>query len=123
MKNYLELSDEVLFFPILKHYVYIRKLAKIFKNPTLVPILQQIEVIIIDDEADQSSFNTYAKKNSTKPDWENDDFSKTYSSILKLKKSLPSHSYIQYTATSQAAFLIDNNDILSPTYHHLESED
>ena len=117
VKNYLELSDEVLLFPILKHYVHIRKLANIFKNPTLVPILQQIGVIIIDDEADQSSFNTYAKKNSTKPDWEDDDFSKTYSSILELKKSLPSHSYIQYTATPQAAFLIDNNDILSPTYH------
>ena len=30
---------------------------------------------------------------------------------------MPSHSYIQYTATPQAAFLIDNNDILSPKYH------
>ena len=49
--------------------------------------------------------------------WEDDDFSRTYSAILRLKKTLPNHSYIQYTATPQAAFLIDNNDILSPKYH------
>ncbi len=68
-------------------------------------------------KADQASFNTFAKKNAGKEDWEDDDFSRTYSAILRLKKTLPNHSYIQYTATPQAAFLIDNNDILSPKYH------
>lgn len=115
--NFLETGSEVLLFPILKHYQHINHLAGIFSTPALSSVLSQYGVLIIDDEADQSSFNTYARKNAKKPDWEEDDFSKTYASILNLKKSLPSHSYIQYTATPQAAFLIDSNDILSPTYH------
>ena len=115
--NFLETGQEVLLFPILKHYLHINRLADIFSAPTLVTKVKQCGVLIIDDEADQSSFNTYARKNASKPEWEEDDFSRTYSSILNLKKSLPSHSYIQYTATPQAAFLIDSNDILSPTYH------
>lgn len=114
-KNFLKLSDDILLFPILKHYKHISKLAKIFEQ--IRPELDNIGCLIIDDEADQSSFNTYAKKNAQSPDWEDNEFSKTYSSILELKKSLPNHSYIQYTATPQAAFLIDNNDILSPKYH------
>lgn len=114
-RNFLKLSNQVLLFPILKHYKHISKLANIFEQ--IRPELENIGCIIIDDEADQSSFNTYAKKNAQTPDWEDNEFSKTYASILELKKSLPNHSYIQYTATPQAAFLIDNNDILSPKYH------
>lgn len=114
-RNFLKLSDEVLLFPILKHYKHISRLANIFAQ--LHPELEGKGCIIIDDEADQSSFNTYAKKNSQSEEWEEDEFSKTYSAILELKNSLPNHSYVQYTATPQAAFLIDNNDILSPKYH------
>ena len=36
---------------------------------------------------------------------------------MKLRQAFPSLSYIQYTATPQAAFLIDSNDELSPRYH------
>lgn len=117
VKNILETGPEVLLFPILKHHQHINRLAEIFSVPALSSLLRNCGVLIIDDEADQSSFNTYAKKNAKKAEWEDDDFSKTYASILNLKKSLPSHSYIQYTATPQAAFLIDSNDILSPKYH------
>ena len=116
IRNFLKGTGEVLLFPILKHYKHIERLADVFAE--LQPELDKVGVLIIDDEADQSSFNTYARKNAKAGhDWEDSDFSKTYASILKLKKSLPSHSYVQYTATPQAAFLIDNNDILSPTYH------
>ena len=115
-RNFLKYSGKILLFPILKHYKHILKLAQVFNQ--LQPELHGIGCLIIDDEADQSSFNTYAKKNAAKADdWEEDEFSKTYASILELKKSLPNHSYIQYTATPQAAFLIDDNDILSPKYH------
>lgn len=117
LKNFLSLTPEVILIPILKHYKHIQKLADTFNSPSLKTAIKGKGVIIIDDEADQSSFNTFAKKNAKNPDWVDDDFSKTYASILALKKSLPNHSYIQYTATPQAAFLIDNNDILSPTYH------
>lgn len=117
IKNFMELGSETLLFPILKHYKHINSLAQIFEDPEIQNLLSNFGVIIIDDEADQASFNTFAKKNAGREDWEEDDFSRTYSAILRLKRALPNHSYIQYTATPQAAFLIDNNDILSPTYH------
>lgn len=74
-------------------------------------------VLIIDDEADQASLNTYARKNSKSEDWEDDEFSSTYSSILDLRASLSNHSYIQYTATPQAPLLINIMDLLSPKFH------
>lgn len=117
VKNFMEIGHETLLFPILKHYKHINSLAQIFEDLEIHNLLSSFGVIIIDDEADQASFNTYAKKNAGKKDWEDDDFSKTYSAILRLKRALPNHSYIQYTATPQAAFLIDNSDILSPKYH------
>ena len=117
IKNFMELGSETLLFPILKHYKHINSLAQIFEDPEIQNLLSNFGVILIDDEADQASFNTFAKKNAGREDWEEDDFSRTYSAILRLKRALPNHSYIQYTATPQAAFLIDNNDILSPTYH------
>ena len=117
IRNILKTGPEMLLFPILKHYMHINRLAETFKVPALASMLGHYGVLIIDDEADQSSFNTYAKTNASNPDWIEDDFSKTYESILNLKQTLPNHSYIQYTATPQAAFLIDSNDILSPKYH------
>ncbi len=122
VKDFLSEDDYTLLFPILKHYKHINELAKVFQNSEVQNMLSGKAVLIIDDEADQSSFNTYAKRNSQKEDWEEDDYSRTYSSINELKKSLPCHSYVQYTATPQAAFLIDNNDILSPKYHTVLTE-
>lgn len=122
IKEYLCEDDYTLLFPILKHYKHINELANVFQNSEVQNMLSRKAVLIIDDEADQSSFNTYAKRNSEKEDWEEDDYSRTYSSINELKKALPCHSYVQYTATPQAAFLIDNNDILSPKYHTVLTE-
>ena len=116
IRNFILLKGCVLLFPILKHYKHISTLAEVFQSTSIAPLVQNKAVLIIDDEADQSSFNTYARANTRKPDWEEDDYSSTYSSILQLRKSFPCHSYVQYTATPQAAFLIDSNDILSPEY-------
>lgn len=120
--NFLIDEDYTLLLPILKHFKHISELAKVFKDPEVHNLLLGKAVLIIDDEADQSSFNTYAKSNSKKEDWEDNDYSRTYASINELKRSLPCHSYVQYTATPQAAFLIDNNDILSPKYFTLLTE-
>lgn len=117
IRNFILLDGCVLLFPILKHYQHIGTLADIFQSTTLTPLVEDKAVLIIDDEADQSSFNTYARANSLKEDWEEDEFSSTYSSILRLRKCFKCHSYVQYTATPQAAFLIDSNDILAPEYH------
>lgn len=118
VRNFLSYSKETtLLFPILKHYQHIERLADMFDKPSIKELLKNIGVLIIDDEADQASFNTYAKKNAAKKDWEVDEFSKTYASIISLRTVFPCLSYIQYTATPQAAFLISNNDVLSPKFH------
>ena len=102
---------------VLKHYKHIEELTKIFKTPEVREELGNNGVLIIDDEADQASLNTYARKNSKTEDWEDDEFSSTYSSILNLRASLSNHSYIQYTATPQGPLLINIMDLLSPKFH------
>ena len=115
--NQLMYSSMTLLFPVMKQQQHIMRLTTIFSNYKIKGLLDNIGVLIIDDEADQASFNTYAKKNKDKADWEEDDQSRIYSCILKLRSIFPSLSYVQYTATPQAAFLIDSNDDLSPQYH------
>ena len=115
--KYLKYSQCTLLFPAMKQQQHINRLTRIFTNYKIEHLLKDKGVIIIDDEADQASFNTYAKKNKDKKDWEDDEQSRIYSCILKLRSAFPSLSYIQYTATPQAAFLIDSNDELSPRYH------
>lgn len=102
---------------VLKHTKHISELTEIFKTIEVREALGNNGVMIIDDEADQASLNTYARKNSKSEDWEDDEFSSTYSSILDLRGSLPNHSYIQYTATPQAPLLINIMDLLSPKFH------
>jgi hypothetical protein len=104
---------------VLKHYKHIAELTKIFQTHEVKDALGNNGVLIIDDEADQASLNTYARKNSKSEDWEDDEFSSTYSSILDLKASISNHSYIQYTATPQAPLLINIMDLLSPKFHEV----
>ena len=117
MKAFLKFEDSVLLIPIMKHPKHISDLVTLLKDSSISPLLSDKGVLIIDDEADQASLNTFAFKNSKKEDWENSELSRTYEAISELKKNIPSHSYIQYTATPQSLLLIDEHDILSPTYH------
>lgn len=102
---------------VLKHTKHINELTEIFKTFEVRDTLGNNGVLIIDDEADQASLNTYARKNSRSEDWEDEEFSSTYSSILDLRATLNNHSYIQYTATPQAPLLINIMDLLSPKFH------
>lgn len=102
---------------VLKHYKHISELTKIFETFEVKEALGNNGVMIIDDEADQASLNTYGRKNSKSEDWEEDEFSSTYSSILNLRAAIPNHSYIQYTATPQGPLLINIMDLLSPKFH------
>ena len=98
----------------MKHQNWIYDLSEIFNS--LSDDLTTNTVLVIDDEADKASLNTlarYNRKNETNKE------SAIYSSIKSLKNSLPSHSYIQYTATPQANLLIDSLDLLKPSWHVL----
>lgn len=102
---------------VLKHYKHINQLTKIFQDYSVKKELQKTGVLIIDDEADQASLNTYARKNSKSEDWSDDELSTTYSSILDLRASISNHTYLQYTATPQGPLLINIVDLLSPKFH------
>ncbi len=122
IKNELQIGTKpAILITVLKHYKYINALAGIFNSQQVKSVLGNSAVLIIDDEADQASLNGYAYKNSKKEnaseEWEEDEYTTTYSSILKLKSSIPNHSYIQYTATPQGPLLISILDLLSPKYH------
>ena len=62
-------------------------------------------MLIIDDEADQASLNT-----------SKDAESQTYAAIRELRSAVPSHLYVQYTATPYAPLMLDSADILSPQH-------
>ena len=64
-------------------------------------------VLIIDDEADQASLNNEVAQGQE---------STTYRCLMELRQALPSHTYLQYTATPQAPLLISIIDSLSPNF-------
>jgi hypothetical protein len=66
-----------------------------------------VPTLIIDDEADQTSLNTEVTQGLE---------STTYRCLMALRDSLPSHTYLQYTATPQAPLLISIIDSLSPNF-------
>ena len=83
-------------------------------------LLEEETVLIIDDEADQASLNSYGRKNDKLHLSEDEKLmSTTYASILRLRSILHGNSYIQYTATPQANILISLQDLLSPKSHTL----
>tara|TARA_B110000503_G_scaffold90611_1_gene137004 strand:+ start:3286 stop:5556 length:2271 start_codon:yes stop_codon:yes gene_type:complete len=114
--------------PILKHYKHIERIYDLFNHPELNLLLPKLGVLIIDDEADQASLNGFARRNWKKSlkrnreDIHNDDeksafdYSTTYNTISNLKKIIPNHSYIQYTATPQANLLLGQRDLLRPSW-------
>ena len=102
--------------PILKHYEHIQNLTAVFKSEDFKNVMANETVLIIDDEADQASLNSYGHSNSKKDE---ERTSATYDAILKMRAVLPGNTYIQYTATPQANILISMQDLLSPKSHTL----
>jgi hypothetical protein len=91
-------------------------LITVMKNVThlnnLIQLLSSLDVesvpmLVIDDEADQAGLNTMVKKGAE---------SSTYQRLLSLRRGLPHHTFLQYTATPQAPLLINIIDALSPSF-------
>lgn len=94
-------------------------LIVVMKNATRLDDLRRLlsgcdlgstSAIIIDDEGDQAGLNTKVRQSSE---------SATYAAILRLRRAIPTHSYLQYTATPQAPLLISRIDMLSPEFQRL----
>lgn len=79
-------------------------------------LLAKVPTLVIDDEADQASLNTFTAKNIIKG---TNRKSANYANIVALKKRIPLHTYVQYTATPQANLLMDLADTLSPEFGEL----
>ena len=114
--NLESIEKPIVLIPILKHYDHILKVRQIVNDSEFKELMANETVIIIDDEADQASLNSYGRRNSK---YEEDSKSRTYDAILKLRADLPGNTYIQYTATPQANILISMQDLLSPKSHTL----
>jgi hypothetical protein len=98
----VELHQTVLI-TVMKHAGRIRNLND---------MLSQLDVrdstaIVIDDEADQAGLNIQVNQGR---------ISSTNRAILDLRRALPSHGYLEYTATPQALLLIQIIDSLSPDF-------
>lgn len=118
IRNQLRLSKKpTILINVLKNYRHIDNLAEIFSNVQIQDVLGKQAVLIIDDEADQASLNGYAYKNSRSEEWEDDEYTTTYGSIMNLRSTIPNHSYVQYTATPQGPLLISMLDLLSPKHY------
>lgn len=82
--------------------------------------LNGVPTLIIDDEGDQASLNTLARRAARQGiDIEaltENDVSAIYRKITKLKALFPHHTFIQYTATPQANLFINIVDRLSPNF-------
>ena len=87
----------------MKHHQHLKDLACILSRLDL----SDVPTLIIDDEGDQASLNTKVQTGET---------STTYQRILSLRKYLPHHTFLQYTATPQALLLINLIDVLSPKF-------
>lgn len=67
-----------------------------------------IPTIIVDDEADQAGLNIALEKDVDK--------SKVYESLEQVRIACPTHTFLLYTATSQAIALVDLSDHMSPDH-------
>ncbi len=88
---------------VLKHHQRLQNLVSLFGSMDM----RGVPVLIIDDEADQASLNTEVAQGEE---------STTYRCLMALRQALPSHTYLQYTATPQAPLLISIIDSLSPNF-------
>lgn len=87
----------------LKHPRRINDVTSLLSSPEL----RGCPTLIIDDEGDEASLNTQFRRGSQ---------SAIYSSIVRLRDTLPLHAYVAYTATPQANLLIPALDVLSPDF-------
>lgn len=94
---------------VLKHSGRMKRLSEILVKANI----KNLPTLIIDDESDQAGLNTYARSNRLSG---SNKMSSNYASIIELRKQIPFHTYVQYTATPQANLLLDIHDELAPDF-------
>lgn len=97
------LAPRTMLVTVLKNVIHLNNLTAALTALNL----QGVPTLIIDDEADQASLNNRVQQGETTP---------TYDCLLALKRAIPHHAFLQYTATPQAPLLINIIDVLSPDF-------
>ena len=94
---------------VMKNHANLQNLTKLLASVALQLSggLRSTPTLIIDDEADQASLNTRVRTN---------ELSTVYDRIRGLRRCLPNHTMLQYTATPQAPLLLNIADLLSPDF-------
>lgn len=105
MRHWLD-RDRVVLVPVLKHAGRIDALTSVLGKAAA----GEFPVLLVDDEADQASLNTQVKEGSE---------SRTYEALGRLRKVVPRHLYVQFTATPYAPLLLEPDDHLSPDFVEL----
>lgn len=88
---------------VMKNHVHLSNLAELLGMLDL----RQVPALIIDDEADQAGLNTQVNQGGE---------STTYQNLTAIRRLVPRHTFLQYTATPQAPLLINMIDVLSPNF-------
>lgn len=96
-------KERTILISVLKHAGRIDALAEALIKAKV----SDVPTLIVDDEADQASLNTEVNE---------DQESKTYAAITKLRSVQPNHLYVQFTATPYAPLLLHPRDHLSPSF-------
>ncbi len=94
---------ETILIAVMKNHRHLASLTLLLEQLNL----HGVPALVIDDEADQAGLNTQVRQGEQ---------STTYRRLLALRRALPHHSYLQYTATPQAPLLINLIDVLSPRF-------
>lgn len=97
------LQPQTLLITVLKNKRHLENLTALLESLDL----KAVPTIVIDDEADQAGLNTAVKRGAE---------SATYRELLNLRRALPHHTYLGYTATPQAPLLINIMDVLSARF-------
>lgn len=101
---------------VMKQKDHLRNLADILSGISLA----SVPTLIIDDEGDQASLNTTARRAAREgidiDDLTENDVSTIYRRITHLRSLFPHHTFLQYTATPQANLFINIMDRLSPNF-------
>lgn len=87
----------------MKNRTHLTHLAQLLKSLDL----NNVPTLVIDDEADQASLNNLVRQGTE---------SATYHRINEIRRLIPHHTFLQYTATPQALLLISLIDSLSPRF-------
>lgn len=91
---------------IMKNHRWLNHLIGVMRQVSM----DRIPVLIIDDEADQAGLNNLIRQGEE---------STTYRRLCALKRMLPHHTFLQYTATPQGPLLINIIDVLSPDFAYV----